>query len=89
MTERTTTHEQDFAINPDYRLVATFPLSGRRSDAYTVWIVNEGPSELYAVCDHYGFNFAATRTFGEALDLCLRNGGWAWRTRPATERDYA
>jgi len=83
-----TTHAADFRIAPSHRLVATFPLSGRPEDAYTVWIFNEGQSnEAYAVCDHYGFNFAAPRRFEQALNLCLRNTGWAVRAHQATEEE--
>lgn len=85
----TPTDADNFRVDANYRLVAAFPLSGRLSDAYTIWIVNEGPSELYAVCDHYGFNFGATRTMHEALNLCLRNTGWAVRAHRATEKELS
>jgi hypothetical protein len=87
----TSTDYQNFCHSPSHRLVATFPLSGRTSDAYTVWIFMEGtPSERYAVCDNYGHNFAGPATMSEALDLCLRNCGWGLRTRLADrEEDYA
>lgn len=84
------TNAEDFASSPHHRLVATFPLSGRRNDAYTVWIHQEGThSERYAVCDHYGFNFAAPARFDEALNLCLRNCGWGVRAHPATEKELS
>ncbi len=84
----TTSHADNFAHSASHRLVATFPLSGRTADAYTVWIFMEGTkSERYAVCDNYGHNFAAPARFDEALNLCLRNCGWGVRAHPATDKE--
>ena len=80
------THADNFRVDPNFRLVATFPLNGHAPTAYTVW---EYEGSKYAVCDIYGFNFACVDSMREALDLCLRNCGWGLRTRLATSRDYA
>jgi hypothetical protein len=72
------THAEMFAETPDYwRLVAVFPLNGRTSDAYTIWHhAHSDGTDIYAVCDNHGFNYAMSRTFGAALDHCTRNCGW-------------
>lgn len=77
------THAQDFADGDFWRLVAEFPLNGNRDDAYTVWhhafpeaTTPDEAHEMYAICDNYGFNFASSLTFWQALDYCTRNCGW-------------
>lgn len=78
------THAETFAAGDFWRLVAVFPLNGNRDDAYTVWHHQYaddevGPnevSEVYAVCDNHGFNFASALTFFAALNYCTRNCGW-------------
>jgi hypothetical protein len=85
-----TTHADNFRIDPDFRLVATFPLNGNVLDQYTIWQTRTPTGgEMYAICDDYGFNFGSTRTMREALNLCLRNCGWGLVTRTATKKDYA
>ena len=74
------THTETFAQGDYWRLVATFPLNGRDTDAYTVWhhTAQADPehTEVYAICDNHGFNFAMSYTFGAALNYCTRNCGW-------------
>ncbi len=84
------THD-DFLQSDNHRLIATFPLSGRTFDAYSVWIVDEAEfTEHYAVCDNHGYCIrAGLGDFQSALNLCLRNCGWGVRAHEATEIELA